>query len=83
MGDFVRVYLDAKENFTENFTENKRLKLIIQLIIKNNKISTQRLAKERGVSRQTIATDITFLKQKGKLKRIGPAKGGFWQIIEQ
>jgi len=62
------------ENFTENFTENNRLGKIMQLISKNSKISTESLAKELGVSRQTIATAIAFLKNKGKLERIGPAK---------
>lgn len=74
------------ENFTENFTEkltenftenNTRL----NSIVKNNKITTAELAKILGVSRQTIATDINSLKGKGKIQRIGPAKGGYWHVL--
>ncbi len=69
-------------NVTENVTEN-RLNFILEAIVKNNRITTTLLAKNINVSRMTIARDIETLKQQGKLQRIGPDKGGYWQVIQE
>ena len=34
------------------------------------------------VNEKTIKRDITKLKEKGILKRIGPDKGGHWEIVD-
>jgi len=69
----------AKSNVTENVTETRQLK-ILQLIKENDKISTTEIAKLIGVVRRTIARDIDTLKEKGVIKRIGPDKGGYWEV---
>ena len=80
--DQINVTENVTENVAENVTENRKTK-ILEIIKKNNRISTQKMAKELGVSRMTIAREIDYLKQKGILCRIGPAKGGHWEIIER
>jgi len=35
-----------------------------------------------GISRRAIAKTIAKLQQKGLLQRIGPDKGGHWQILK-
>ena len=80
--DQINVTENVTENVAENVTENRKTK-ILEIIKKNNRISTQKMAKELGVSRMTIAREIDYLKQKGILRRIGPAKGGHWEIIEK
>ena len=35
-----------------------------------------------GINTTSIDKNIEKLKQKGLLKSIGPAKGGYWEIIE-
>ncbi len=44
-------------------------------------ISTTKAAELLGVSRQTIAVQIAKLKAQGRLRRIGPDKGGHWEVI--
>ena len=39
------------------------------------------LSEELGINPSVIQKHINKLKQKGLLKRIGPAKGGYWEII--
>ncbi len=73
---------NVTENVTVNVTENRKA-IILEIIRKNNRITTQEMAQILGVTRMTIARDIEFFKQKGMLHRIGPAKGGHWQIIEK
>ena len=50
---------------------------------KNNKITYDELAKIIGKNRRTILRHISVLKEKGNIKRIGPAKGGYWKVVEK
>jgi predicted HTH transcriptional regulator len=34
------------------------------------------------VSRETLKRDLKLLKQKDIIKRIGPDKGGYWEVIK-
>jgi len=36
-----------------------------------------------GLSRRGIEKNISKLKTEGKIKRIGPAKGGHWEIFKE
>jgi ATP-dependent DNA helicase RecG len=45
--------------------------------------SAKVLAEKVGISVRKIETNIRKLKDLGYIKRIGPAKGGRWKIIEQ
>jgi|SRR3989338_6074958 len=65
----------------ENVPE-KRLKDILEIIRKDNQINVSTLAKMFNVNEKTIKRDITKLKEKGILKRIGPDKGGHWEIVD-
>ena len=44
-------------------------------------ISIPEMAETIGISGRSIERNIESLKKKGLLKRIGPAKGGHWQVI--
>jgi len=35
-----------------------------------------------GISERKIKENIKKLKEKGLLKRVGPAKGGYWVVLE-
>ena len=77
---------NAPENVPENAPENvpeKRLRVIMELIKSDTGISMLVLAKKIGVDHKTIKRDITKLKTRGLLKRIGPAKGGYWVLNEE
>ncbi|MHB9142268.1 MAG: HTH domain-containing protein [Paludibacter sp.] len=63
---------------TENLSS--REKNIINLMKDNNSISRKLLAKKMGISTATVARDITSLKEKGVIKRIGGDRGGYWKI---
>ena len=64
---------------TDKVTDNQRK--IIESIIRNNKITTKQLADKVGISQRKIKDNIQKLKEKGILQRIGPAKGGRWEIV--
>ena len=63
-----------------NVPEN-RLEIVFDLIKKNKKITIFLIAKKLSVNEKTVKRDIAKLKQKKLLKRIGPAKGGHWEVL--
>ena len=56
-------------------------KQILYHIRKNDAITYKELAGLIGVTEKSIYKNIEKLKQKGHLKRVGPAKGGHWEIL--
>ena len=71
------------ENVTENVTDasQKTSQKIIDLIKEDPYISTTKMAEIIGVDRRNIARNIKKLKEQGAVRRVGPDKGGFWEII--
>ena len=55
---------------------------ILTLIEMDNQISIPELSKNIGVTERTIERNLGKLQQDHLLKRVGGAKGGYWQIIE-
>ena len=78
--------MDADRNVAENVAENVAATLtarqteIIALIRKNNAIPRKLLAKEIGVSDQTVYRELETLKERGVIERVGADKGGHWKI---
>ena len=68
------------EKVIEKLTDNQ--KSIIEIIKRNPYISARELAPQVGISHRKIQENIAKLKETGKLKRIGPAKGGHWEVIK-
>ena len=54
---------------------------IINLIRENPYVTTQEMADSIGIIRRTIAKHIRSLQDKGIIKRIGPDKGGYWEVV--
>jgi len=71
---------NVPKNVPKNVTEIQRI--IIVEMKKNNKITYDELAKIIGKNRRTILRHISVLKEMGIIKRIGPAKGGHWEVVE-
>ena len=45
------------------------------------KITVNQLAADLEMSRTAIDKNIQILKSQGYIKRIGPAKGGHWEVL--
>ena len=63
----------------DKLTENRIT--ILELMIDNPYISVVELAKAVGISVNSIMRNIDYMRGK-YLRRVGPDKGGFWEIIE-
>ena len=54
----------------------------VELIVFDKFVTTTQMAILKDKSRQTIATRIKELQEIGIVKRNGPDKGGFWEILQ-
>ncbi|MDA0911633.1 MAG: winged helix-turn-helix domain-containing protein [Proteobacteria bacterium] len=63
----------------EKWGENERK--VLALISCSNKISIVAIAEGTGLSTSGVEKIISRLKKQGVIKRIGSAKGGYWEII--
>lgn len=54
---------------------------ILSLISENAWITTQEMADILGISRRAVAKQLANLQIKGIVKRVGPDKGGYWEIF--
>jgi len=62
----------------EKLGENQ-LEIILE-IVNDPQISIVELSQRMGISTTAIENNITKLKEKGILHRIGPDKSGYWEI---
>lgn len=54
---------------------------ILALLRKNPYMSTRDLAEEIGISAKGVEKQLGILKATGRLRRIGPDKGGKWEVV--
>ena len=56
---------------------------IIAMLSQDNTLSAAALAKRIGITPKAVEKQIAGLKADGALRRIGPDKGGYWQVVEK
>lgn len=70
------------ENIDQKTVE-KTVEKILVLIKANPHITQKQLIHETGLTRRGVEWNLKKLKKEGRLKRVGPAKGGYWEVIEK
>jgi ATP-dependent DNA helicase RecG len=68
------------EKVGEALTSNQRQ--ILTLLRDNPRMAAREVAQHIGISSRKVEQNIAKLKALTLLKRIGPAKGGYWQVTE-
>ena len=64
----------------DGLAESQRL--MLELIAENPRISKREMAEKIGISTTAIDKNITALKTRGLLTRIGSDKGGHWKVVD-
>jgi ATP-dependent DNA helicase RecG len=64
-------------------TSQKTSQKILNLIQQNPDITTLEMADNIGIDRRNITRNIKKLVEGGFIKRVGPDKGGHWEVIPQ
>jgi len=55
---------------------------ILHAIKNNSQITRDDLSKITGLSIRGIEWNLAELKEEGKIKRVGSAKGGHWEVVD-
>ena len=73
---------NVEVNVGVNVGVNKTQKRILEIIFENNNITQEELACELNVSIRTIERNVSTLRKKGFLDRVGSDKNGYWEIVK-
>ncbi len=74
----------TEENLNQNGSQKssqKSSQKILSMMSDNATVSTQEIADALGISRRAVTKQITKLREQGLIRRIGPDKGGHWEVI--
>jgi len=69
---------NVADNVVENVVDNEGA--ILVLLMKKNNSSARELSDYLNISTRTVQRALKSLIEKGLIKRIGPAKGGHWEL---
>lgn len=61
----------------------KTVEKILSLIKDKPNITIKELQEITGLTSRGVEWNLAKLKQERKIKRIGPDKGGYWEIVEK
>lgn len=66
---------------TAEKTGQKTVEKIIEAIRDNPQITQKKLINATGLTRRGIEWNLQQLKAKGVIRRVGPDKGGHWEVL--
>ena len=66
----------------EQIGSEKSSEKIIALITHNKNITISEMAKKLNISTRAVEKQIAKLKKEAKIRRVGPDRGGYWEIVE-
>jgi ATP-dependent DNA helicase RecG len=57
-------------------------KTIVEIVISNPNVTIPEVARQLNLNPRGIAKHFKVLQDKGVIRRVGPDKGGHWEVIE-
>ena len=70
----------GQKRWSEKLSEKETI--ILKLIKEEPKISKQEISIKGELTKKSVEYNITLLKRKGLLRRIGADRGGYWEVAE-
>lgn len=68
-------------------TGSEKLQDVVQTILnairQNSKVSATEIAMKLGISSRAVEKRIKTMRENGIIRRIGPDRGGYWEIIDE
>jgi ATP-dependent DNA helicase RecG len=74
------VKVDIKDGVKGRGKLNETQKKLLELVLEDKKITMKELAEKIGITTRGVEKNISKLKEKGLLVRIGPDKTGYWKV---
>jgi ATP-dependent DNA helicase RecG len=63
-------------------SSEKSSEKILSLVKMESTLSAREIAIRLGITQRAVEKQIARLRKDGRLKRVGPAKGGHWDVSE-
>ena len=76
------VHRKEVEGPTAVIGSEKSSEKIFQLVKDSPELSAREVADRLGLSPRAVEKQIAKLRKEGRIRRVGPAKGGHWQVLE-
>jgi len=76
-GDIVGIPSEKEQESSKK--SSKKSSMILELMQENPSISFQTMAETMDMSMAGVRRIVDKLRAQGKVRRIGPDKGGYWQ----
>lgn len=82
-GGIVRSIVENKDGIVENIVEKlpEVQSRIFRIMLKNPSITAREIANDLSIAQRNVQGHIRKLKEKGLVCRVGPDKGGHWEIV--
>ena len=81
--NFAHVGENVRENVGENVGESSKVRALLMMLKEDKYLTIESAAKRLVVSRRHIERLLAQLKAKGQIKRVGPARGGYWDVVDK
>ena len=81
LDNFIRVVIPFAWLPSEK-TSEKTSEKIIKLVLSNPYISISELAQEINISTRNIERNLQKLRDSNRIRRVGPDKGGHWEVLQ-
>jgi ATP-dependent DNA helicase RecG len=80
----VEKTVEKNEETVEKTVEKNEetVEKILKLLQDSPSITQEKLVKSTGLTRRGVEWNISQLKAKGLIERIGPDKGGYWKVVD-
>ncbi len=75
-----RKFPESSQKVPRKFPESSRR--ILELLSQDNRMTIKQMADALGISDRTVKNQIKALKDKGRLVRVGPDRGGYWEVTK-
>ncbi|HEY6611754.1 MAG TPA: Fic family protein [Pseudomonas sp.] len=69
------------ESSVESSVEKAEETPLLRLLKANPGLTAKQAAEQLGLSQRAVEKQLAALKASGRLRRIGPNKGGYWQVV--
>ena len=71
-----------EQNGTVVKTVGRTKTAILAIIKENPHVTRPELSKKTGLTLRGVEWNLKNLKENGHIKRVGPDKGGYWEVIK-
>ena len=75
----LQIVADSEEKFGKS--SEKTSDALLTRLTRNPHSTIPELAKTLGMSSRAIEKQLSNLRKQGRLRRVGPAKGGYWEVL--